>query len=82
VLQTSPAEHEVPHAPQLPLSVTRSRHDPEQSVSPVPHDVAHALELQTSPAAHEVPHAPQFALSVTKSRHEPEQCAADLACRA
>ena len=63
----------MPHAPQLPLSVVRSRQTPLQSVRPAEHDVVHVLALQMRPGAQIVPHAPQFVLSLVRSRHAPEQ---------
>ncbi len=45
--QTMPAEHAVPQAPQLRLSVWRSRHVPAQLVSVEPQLTAHAPVAQT-----------------------------------
>jgi len=63
----------VPHAPQLPLSVVRSRQTPLQLVKPAEHDVVHLLALQMRPGGHTVPHAPQFVSSFVRSRHAPPQ---------
>ena len=67
-----PEEHAVPHAPQWLLSLCRSRHTPEQSVSGEPHDTAHVPAEHTCPAGHRTPHPPQFVTSVARSRHVPE----------
>ena len=39
---TWPDGHELPHIPQLPRSVARSRQAPAQFVVPEPQDTAHA----------------------------------------
>ena len=63
----------MPQAPQLLLSVRRSRHTPEQLVSPVPHDTRQALDEQTCPVGHTMPQTPQLLLSLVRSRHTPRQ---------
>lgn len=46
-LQTAPAEHEMPHPPQLKLSVWRSRHVPLQFRRSPPQETVQAPMLQT-----------------------------------
>jgi hypothetical protein len=60
LLQTSPALQEVPHAPQLPRSLTSVMHRPSHTDCPAGHATAHFASEQTSPALQEVPQAPQF----------------------
>ena len=55
------------------LSLPRSRHTPEQLVSPALHDTTHALATHTVPDAQVRPQAPQLFVSVVRSRHTPEQ---------
>ena len=59
--------------PQLPLSVVRSRHTPEQLVVPDTQLTVHTPAEHTWPDAHARPHMPQLLLSVVRSRHAPEQ---------
>jgi hypothetical protein len=62
--QACPAEHTRPQAPQLALSVVRSRHTPEQLVVPEAHDTLHVPAAHTWPAEQTCAHAPQLVLSV------------------
>ena len=71
--QAWPAEHARPQAPQLALSLVRSRHTPEQLVVPAAHDTLHAPAAHTWPAEHTWPQRPQLVLSVLRLRHTPEQ---------
>jgi hypothetical protein len=59
--------------PQCALSFCVSRHEPEQSVRPAPHDVVHAPAEQTCPAMQARPHMPQWVRSLVRSRQVPEQ---------
>jgi hypothetical protein len=68
-----PAPHAMPHAPQLALSVERSRQTPPQFVWLPPHVTMQLLPLQICPAAHVMLHAPQSSRSVVRSRHVPPQ---------
>ena len=61
-LQTCPAAHALPHAPQLATSTLVSLHVPLQLVRP-PHENSQLPPLQTWPPVHEVPHVPQLSLS-------------------
>ena len=69
--QVRPPVHTLPHAPQLLLSLLRSRQVPEQFVCPLLHTTVHALLTQACPVGHARLHAPQWALSVRGSRHAP-----------
>ncbi len=60
-------------APQLLLSVSRSRQTPEQFVVPDTQVTVHTPAEQTWPDEHARPQAPQFAVSLVRSRHTPEQ---------
>jgi hypothetical protein len=62
-LQTSPAPHFVPQAPQFCGSSFVSAQIEPQSFVPPPQLVPHLPCEQSSPLGHAVPHAPQFALS-------------------
>jgi hypothetical protein len=64
-LQTDPAGHAVPHAPQLSALFIVSTHAPaEHSVSPTSQPpLWHMLSLHTCPAAHFVPQPPQLLAS-------------------
>ncbi len=66
-LQTLPAPHTVPQAPQFDASDFVSRHVPLQFVSPGPHDKEHALPLQTKPELQTVEQVPQCAGSFVRS---------------
>ena len=59
-LQTSPAFHTVPQAPQLVMSVWRLTQVPEQLFSPLWQDNVHLPAEQTSPALQVLPHEPQL----------------------
>jgi hypothetical protein len=61
----------VPHAPQFPLSVERSRQVPAQLVVPPPQVTAQRPIEQSWPAGQAVPQAPQCSLSAPRSRHAP-----------
>ena len=63
----------MPHAPQLLLSLVRSRHTPEQLVRPVRHETVHTPAEQTVPDGHTFLHAPQLLTSVASSRQTPMQ---------
>ncbi len=71
--QIVPAPQTRPQAPQLLLSLARSRQTPEQLVVPAVHETVHALLEHTWPAGQARPQAPQLALSVVRSRQMPEQ---------
>jgi hypothetical protein len=71
-MQTCPAAHATPHAPQLVALVCRSTHDPAQSVSVVAH-ARHAPPTHAEPALQTVPHAPQFAASTLVFTHSAPQ---------
>jgi hypothetical protein len=59
--------------PQFALSVMSARHEPEQFVSPAPHEVWHVPAEHTVPDGQTVPHPPQLASSVCVSRQVPPQ---------
>ena len=62
-----------PQAPQLFVSVVRSRQMPEQLVVPATHVTVQVPAEHTWPEAHARPHMPQLLLSVVRSRQTPEQ---------
>jgi hypothetical protein len=69
LLQTSPAPHWTPHAPQFLSSLLVSTHAPPQAIFPMGH--VQRPPTQVVPFPHVVPHAPQwFALDV-RSTHAP-----------
>ena len=52
--------HAAPHAPQLPRSLTRSRHAPSHTLCPDGHDVTHAPAEHACPDGHCAPQPPQL----------------------
>jgi hypothetical protein len=68
-LQTSPAAHFVPHAPQLSRSVSSVAQTPAHSACVAGHDTEHLPATQTNPAPHALPHAPQLLRSSAVSTH-------------
>ena len=63
----------MPQAPQLLLSLVRSRQTPEQFESPLLHDTAHTPDEHTCPAMQALPQRPQFCRSVWMFWQAPEQ---------
>jgi hypothetical protein len=68
---TSGSAHALVQLPQWFTSVDSLTQLPEQSTSPLPHVVPHALDEQTWPPLHAVAHAPQLALSEVVSVSHP-----------
>jgi len=68
-LQTSPAAHFVPQAPQLSRSVSSVAHVPLQSFCVAGHDTEHLPATHSRPAPHALPHAPQLLRSSDVSTH-------------
>ena len=66
-MQSWPAGHTVPHAPQLEGSFCVSRHDPVQLVRSAGHESWQRPSEHTLPAGHATPHAPQLRLSLRTS---------------
>jgi hypothetical protein len=63
-LQTSPAPHVLPHAPQFARSTASSTHDEPHCTVPPPQLVAQAPCEQTRLTAHAASHAPQLNASL------------------
>jgi hypothetical protein len=70
---TCPEGQRVPQAPQLPLSVCRSRQVPLHSEKPAVHDTLQLPPEHTRPEEQATPQAPQLVLSLSRSRQEPPQ---------
>ena len=61
----------VPHAPQFPVSLETSTHEPPQLVVPAAQLDVHVPPPQTWFWPHAAPHAPQFARSLERLVHAP-----------